>query len=258
MLTVSENAWFAAGAVPVAVMVNGKVPAAVGVPASTPAEVNVTPPGNALAVVKVGGGEPVAVTVNVPAAPKVNVAAAALVNAGGTGTGDGTTVTAPEAGPVPTAFLATTEHEYEFALIKPVTVIGDTVLVAAPLGVPVQVAVKSRIALPPLLAGAVNATVAVLLPGVPVPMVGAAGALAVIVKLCGTAVAARKSTLPAWLAVIVQVPPVTNVTAAPATVQTAVVDEVNVSGSADDADAPAMVNGDALNGCPAIAPKVMV
>lgn len=180
------NAWVAAGAVPVAVMVNGKVPAAVGVPASTPAEVKVTPPGNALAVVKVGGGEPVAVTVNEPAAPTVNVAALPLVNAGGTGTGDGTTVTAAEAGPVPTAFLATTVHEYELALIKPVTVIGDTVPVALAVGVPVQVAVKSSIALPPLLVGAVKATVAVLLPGVPAPMVGAAGATAVIAKVCVT------------------------------------------------------------------------
>ena len=143
-------------------------------------------------------------------------------------------------------------------MIKPVTVIGDTVLVALPLGVPVQVAVKSSIALPPLLVGAVKATVAVLLPGVPAPMVGAAGALAVIVKLCGTAVAARKSTLPGWFAVIVQVPPVTNVTTAPATVQTAVVLDVNVSGNVEVADAPVMVNGDALNGCPAIAPKVIV
>lgn len=144
MLTVSVNGWFAAGAVPVAVMVNGKVPAAVGVPASTPPEVSVTPPGSALAVVKVGGGEPVAVTLNVPATPKVNVVAFALVNAGGTGTGDGTTVTGAEAGPVPTAFLATTEHEYdEVVLISPDTVIGDTIPVAVPLGggVPTQVTV---------------------------------------------------------------------------------------------------------------------
>ena len=141
LLTVSVNAWFAAGAVPVAVIVNGNTPAVVGVPANTPALVKVTPPGNALVVVKVGGGEPVAVTLNVPAAPTVKAVAAALVNAGGTGTGDGTTVTGAEAGPVPIAFRATTVHEYEFALIKPGTVIGDTMPVAVPFGVPVQVAV---------------------------------------------------------------------------------------------------------------------
>ena len=55
-----------------------------------------------------------------------------------------------------------------------------------------------------------------------------------------------------------QVPPVTNVTTAPATVQTDVVLDVNVSGNVEVAEAPVMVNGDALNGCPAIAPKVMV
>lgn len=184
------------------------------------------------------------------------------MNAGGTGTGDGTTVTGAEAGPVPMAFLATTEHEYEeVVLTRPVTVIGETVPVAVPLGggVPTQVTVKSRIALPPLLAGGVNAIVAVVLPGVPAPMVGAAGALEVIVKLCGTAAAGRKSTLPAWFAVIVQVPPVRKVmTPAVVTVQTPVVDDVNASARAEDADAPAMVNGEALNDCPAIGPKVMV
>ena len=105
------------------------------------------------------------------------------------------------------------------------------------------------IALPPLLAGAVNATVAVLLPGVPTPIVGAAGALALIVKLCATWAAALKSTLPAWLALIVQVPPVRKVTTpAVVVVQTAAVAEVNASANADEDDAPVMVNGEALNG----------
>lgn len=139
------------------------------------------------------------------------------------------------------------------------TVSGDVAPVTVPFGVPVQVAVKSMIALPPLLVGAVNATVAVLLPGVPAPMVGAAGALAVIVKLCATCVAALKSTLPAWLALIVQVPPVRKVTTpAVVVVQTAAVAEVKASARPDDDDAPVMVNGEALNGWPAIAPKVIV
>ena len=53
-----------------------------GVPASTPPVVSVTPPGSALAVVNVGGGAPVAVTVNVPAAATVKVVVAALVKTG--------------------------------------------------------------------------------------------------------------------------------------------------------------------------------
>ena len=109
-----------------------------------------------------------------------------------------------------------------------------------------------------MLAGAVNATVAVLLPGVPEPMVGAAGALAETVKLCVTGAAARKSTFPAWFAVIVQVPPETNVTTAPETVQTGTVPDEKASGNVDDADAPVIVNGDALNDCPAIGPNVIV
>ena len=47
-----------------------------------PAALRVTPLGNAPDSLKVGAGEPVAVTVNVPALPTVNVVAAALVNAG--------------------------------------------------------------------------------------------------------------------------------------------------------------------------------
>ena len=67
-----------------------------------------------------------------------------------------------------------------------------------------------------------------------------------------------KSILPVWMAVIVQVPPAKKVTTAAETVQTTVVTDANVIGNPDDAEVPVMVNGDALNGCPAMAPKVMV
>ena len=111
LFTVKVKLCVAAGVAPVATMLKGNTPAAVGVPASTPAAVSVTPPGMVLAVAKVGTGKPVAVTLNVPATANVNVTLAALVNAGGTGVGDGVTATTAEAALLPTAFLATTEHE---------------------------------------------------------------------------------------------------------------------------------------------------
>ena len=76
-------------------------------------------------------------------------------------------------------------------------------------------------------------------------------------KLCVTAVAALKFALPAWLATIVHVPAETNAALAPETVQTAGVDEENVTANADDEVAVSAI-GEALNGCPAIAPNVMV
>ena len=61
----------------------GKVPVAVGVPLNTPVAVlNVTPAGRAPDSLRVGVGEPVAMTVKVPAVPAVNVALFALVIAG--------------------------------------------------------------------------------------------------------------------------------------------------------------------------------
>lgn len=79
--------------------------------------------------------------------------------------------------------------------MRPTTVSGDAapVMVKPPA---LQVTVKSIIALPPLLPGAVKASVAVPGPGVPTPAVGAAGALAVMVKPCVTGVAGRKSMFP--------------------------------------------------------------
>ena len=88
-------------------------------------------------------------------------------------------------------------------------------------------------------------------------MVGAPGADAVTVKLWFTAVAALKFALPAWLAAIVHVPADTNAALAPETVQTAGVDEENVTANAD-VEVAVRAIGEALNGCPAIAPNVMV
>ena len=121
-----------------------------------------------------------------------------------------------------------------------------------------QVAVNPVIALPPLLAGGANEMDALELPAVTLPMIGAPGALADTVKLCATGTAALKSILPNWLAVMVQLPTVITVTTAPETLQTAGVMEVYVRGSADDAEAFVMLNGDAFNVCPAMVPKVIV
>ena len=54
-------------------------------------------------------------------------------------------------------------------------------------------------------------------------------------KLCVTSVAGAKLALPAWLALIVQVPTVRMVAVVPDTVHTPVVSEVNVTARPDDA-----------------------
>ena len=93
---------------------------------------------------------------------------------GAPGTVAGTTFTVADAAPVPTAFDAVTAHLYTVPLVSPVTLIGD-----APPGAEIlpglQVAVKPVMALPPLLAGAVKAMPATVLPAVAVPMTGADG-----------------------------------------------------------------------------------
>ena len=61
----------------------GKVPFAVGVPLNTPVAVlNVTPAGRDPDSLRAGVGEPVAMTVKVPAEPTVTVVLFALVMAG--------------------------------------------------------------------------------------------------------------------------------------------------------------------------------
>jgi hypothetical protein len=78
--TVRVKGWVAFGETPfVPVMVIGKLPADVGVPLSTPADEKLTPPGKPPVSLNVGAGNPVAVTGNEPAEPKVKVALLALV-----------------------------------------------------------------------------------------------------------------------------------------------------------------------------------
>jgi len=93
-----------------------------------------------------------------------------------------TELEAADAGLVPIAFVAVTVKVYAVPLVKPVTVIGLVVPVAVKLP-GFDVTVKPVIALPPVLVGAVNDTVACPSPAVAVPMVGALGAVAFIVSV---------------------------------------------------------------------------
>jgi hypothetical protein len=81
--TVSVKLWLAGWPTPfAAVKVTAYVPPApaAGVPLSTPVDVlNVTPAGNAPDSVRVHDGNPLAVTVKLPALPTVNVALLVLV-----------------------------------------------------------------------------------------------------------------------------------------------------------------------------------
>ena len=84
-LTVRVKCWAMKGLTKLATaIVNAYVPAVVGVPDSVavpfPLSVNVTPGGNAPDSYKIGVGNPVVVTVKVPAWPTVKVAESALVN----------------------------------------------------------------------------------------------------------------------------------------------------------------------------------
>jgi hypothetical protein len=82
---------------------------------------------------------------------------------------------------------------------------------------------------PPFELGAVNVTEACVLPGVAVPIVGAPGTTAATVKLWVTVGAASVLPLPAWSALIVQVPLVINVRdPLLVMVQTPAVEELNV------------------------------
>jgi hypothetical protein len=87
---------------------------------------------------------------------------------------------------------------------------------------------------PPLNAGAENVTDTCVSPAVAVPMAGAPGVEALTVNDWLAWLAALKLLLPAWSALIVQVPAVTNVSVPPdVTVQTPVVEDVNTGGRPD-------------------------
>src|SRR5258708_6187280 len=81
-----------------------------------------------------------------------------------------------------------------------------------------------------------------------------------IVTDCVTCGAALKLLLPAWSAASVQVPAVRMVTVVPLKVQTAVVSELYVTASVDDAVASGLIANvpPALYVCAACAPNVMV
>ena len=83
---------------------------------------------------------------------------------------------------------------------------------------------------PPVLTGAVNATLAWVSPAIAVPIVGAAGATGLIVNEWLTCGAGWKLPSPAWPALIVQVPAATKVRMPPdVIVQTPVVADVKVT-----------------------------
>ena len=136
-----------------------------------------------------------AVTENDPGALTVNDVELTLVILGAVFPGIGVTITVAEGTLVPPAPIAVTEQVYVVLLTRLVTVIGDTAAVPLPDGV--QLAVYRVIAVPPVLAGAVKAIVACELPAVGIRLVGAPGAVGVIVTLCVTSVAAAKFASPA-------------------------------------------------------------
>jgi hypothetical protein len=95
-------------------------------------------------------------------------------NNGATGV---TEALAEDAGEVPIAFVAVTVNVYEVPFDKPVTVNGlEPPDAVSPPGL--DVTVKLVIAEPPLLAGALNDTVACALPALALTPVGAPGAVA--------------------------------------------------------------------------------
>jgi hypothetical protein len=113
------------------------------------------------------------------------------------------------------------------------------------------------IAEPPLLAGAVKVTVACVSPAVATPMTGAPGTIALTVNERVSCGAAWKAALPAWSALMVQVPAVTNVRApALVMVHTAVVADVKVGVNPDEAVAVSV--GVVPKFCAAGVAKVMV
>jgi len=95
-----------------------------------------------------------------------------------------TAVEGPDAGPAPTALVAVTVKVYEVPLVSPVTVIGlDVPVAVTPPGL--EVTVYRSIALLPVDAGGVNATVAWALPGVTIPTAGGPGTVTGVTALEG-------------------------------------------------------------------------
>ena len=127
---------------------------------------------------------------------------------------------------MPTALTAMTLKTYAVPLVRPVTTIGlDEPEAVNPPGL--EVTVYEVIDAPPVDAGAVNATEACALLAVATALVGAPGATDATVNDSVTCEAAEVVALPAWSALIVQVPAATNVSRPPLEiVQTPVVADV--------------------------------
>ena len=93
-----------------------------------------------------------------------------------------TALDAADGAPVPAALVAVTVNVYVVPLVRPVKVTGEAPPVAVtPPGL--AVTVYPVIALPPVKAGGVNATVACAFSAFAVPMVGVPGTTAFTVKL---------------------------------------------------------------------------
>ena len=79
-------------------------------------------------------------------------------------------------------------------MVRPVTATGEALPLPVPLGV--HVVLYWLIGLPPLLGGGVKPTLTCMSDPVPIPIVGAPGATALMVMLCVIWVAALKFALP--------------------------------------------------------------
>jgi hypothetical protein len=146
------------------------------------AHVPVKPPGDDVAVYVVMAEPPLLTGAeNVTEACALPAVAAPIVGAPGTVAGV-TLFDAADAGPVPTPFVAMTVKVYAVPFVRPSTVMEVHGAAHVPVKPPGEdIAVYDVIAEPPLLAGAVKATLACALPAVAVPMVGAPGIVAGVV-----------------------------------------------------------------------------
>jgi hypothetical protein len=131
-VTVRVKAWVAVPVLFLAVRVSGYIPAAAfaGVPqivaVPSPLSANLTPDGSPPALVILGTGSPVVVTVNLNATPKAAVSAELLVKAGPPARATDTGVLAPES---PEVVWATTVMLYVVPPARLVTVQAVPVVV---------------------------------------------------------------------------------------------------------------------------------
>src|SRR3989344_733725 len=137
-----------------------------------------------------------------------------------------------EAGPVPATLSAVTVKVYAWPLVSPVTTMGELAPATGATSGGLTVTVYPVMDEPPMSVGAVNATDAWVSPAMAVPMVGAPGTMALTVKDRLTCVAGRELALPAWSALMGQVPAERKVSMpADVMVHTPVVEEVKVTGN---------------------------